>query len=733
MRLRGIIGTVLVAAVLLILLQRTGSFLVDLLWFSAVGYLDVFWTIFGTKAILFFVVFVASTAFLWVNGTLAFRFARHRGPWLPVTFERRSATVRTLPATLPELLASLYLPWRFLIAAVAIVLGVLMAAGEIENWDAVLRFIHQVPYGQRDPLFGKDIGFYLFSLPAYVALKNWLLLALVLSAFVAGAVYWAHGDIILDGRRQWMSSAAAAHGSVLLGLFFAVMAWSFALDRFLLLYGDNGVVVGAAYTDIYVELPLLWALVGLASAAALASWANVRARTYKLPLAAAVLVIGGSLLLTVAFPAVFRRVYVKPNELQLEAPYIQRNIALTQDAYNLGHITVKPFPAEQGLTVQSLKDNRATVDNIRLWDWQPLMDTYAQLQEIRTYYRFHHVDVDRYELDGSYQQVMLSARELEPTLLPPNAQTWVNLHVLFTHGNGVVMSPVTRKSTEGLPIFYLQDIPPVASGGPAVREPRIYFSQGADSYVIVKGSTPEFDYPKGKDNVYSTYDGAAGVAVGGIARRTLFAWYFDDPNILLSRYITGGSRILFRRNIQELVRTIAPVLRLDRDPYMVVSNGRLFWVQDAYTTSSWFPYAQPVAGGTNYIRKSVKVVIDAYNGTVEFYVADLSDAIAATYQRISPACSSPSGPCRWICKSTFATRRISSTSRPRSTAPTTWILLKSSTTAKICGNSPARRPPSRASPTMPRWPPTISTCACPGRRAPSSSSCSLCCRAGDRI
>ena len=585
----------------------------------------------------------ARPSFLWVNGTLAFRFARHRGPWLPVIFDRRSATVRTLGATLPELLASLQLPWRFLIAAVAVVLGILIATAEIENWDAVLRFIHQVPYGQRDPLFGKDIGFYLFSLPAYVELKDWMLLALVLSAFVAGAVYWAHGDIILDGRRQWMSSAAAAHGSVLLGLFFAVMAWSFALDRFLLLYGDNGVVVGAAYTDIYVGLPLLWALVGLASAAALASWANLRARTYKLPLAAAVLVIGSWFLLTVAFPAVFQRVYVKPNELQLEAPYIQRSIALTQEAYNLRQITVKPFPAEEGLTAQSLKDNRATIDNIRLWDWQPLIDTYAQLQEIRTYYKFHDVDVDRYELDGSYQQVMLSARELESALLPPNAQTWVNLHVLFTHGNGVVMSPVTRKSAEGLPIFYLQDIPPVASGGPAVREPRIYFGQGANSYVIVKGSTPEFDYPKGKDNVYSTYDGVAGVAVGGIARRTLFAWYFDDPNILLSRYITGESRILFRRNVQELVRTIAPVLRLDRDPYMVISNGRLFWMQDAYTTSSWFPYAQPVAGGTNYIRNSVKVVIDAYNGTVEFYVADPTDAIVATYQRIFPGLFKPFG------------------------------------------------------------------------------------------
>ena len=385
-----------------------------------------------------------------------------------------------------------------LIAAVAIVLGVLIAAGETGNWDLVLRFIHQVPYGQRDPLYGKDIGFYLFSLPAYVALKNWMLLTLVLSALVAGAVYLAHGDILLDKGRRWMSSAAAAHGSALLGLFFAVKAWSYGLDRFLLLYGDNGVVVGAGYTDIHVELPLLWALVGLASAAALASWANVWARTYKLPLAAAVLVFGSSFVLTLAFPAVFQRVYVKPNELQLEAPYIQRNIALTQEAYNLRQITVKPFPAEQGLTFQSLQDNRATIDNIRLWDWQPLMDTYAQLQEIRTYYKFHNVDVDRYELDGSYQQVMLSARELEPALLPPNAQTWVNLHVLFTHGNGVVMSPVTRKSAEGLPIFYLQDIPPVASGGPAVREPRIYFGQGANSYVIVKGSTPEFDYPKGK-------------------------------------------------------------------------------------------------------------------------------------------------------------------------------------------------------------------------------------------
>jgi uncharacterized protein len=646
MRWRGITVTGVVIAACLIALSLTSNFLVDLVWFSALGYLEVFWTIFGTKYLLFFAVFVGSTVFFWANGALALRFAERRGHLLPIPFDQGSEILWRHSETLPELVrrVSVGLRWRLLITGVAIVLGVLIAAGEAGNWDLVLRFIHQVPYGQRDPLYGKDIGFYLFSLPAYVALKNWMLVTVVLSALLAGAVYFAHGDILLDQGRRWLSSAAAAHGSALLGLFFAVKAWSYALDRFLLLYGDNGVVVGAGYTDVHVELPLLWALAGIASAAAVAAWVNMLVRTYKLALAAAVLVFGSSFVLALVFPTVFQRVYVKPNELQLEAPYIQRNIALTQEAYNLRQITVKPFPAEQELTFRALQDNRATIDNIRLWDWQPLMNTYAQLQEIRTYYKFHNVDVDRYELDGAYRQVMLSARELEPALLPPNAQTWVNLHVLFTHGNGVVMSPVTRRSAEGLPILYLRDIPPVASGGPAVRESRIYFGQRADSYVIVKGSTPEFDYPKGTLNVYAHYDGVDGVAVGGMARRTLFAWYFDDPNILLSQYITVESRILFRRNIRKRVQTIAPFLHLDRDPYMVISEGRLFWMQDAYTTSRWFPYSQPNPdGGINYIRNSVKVVIDAYNGTVDFYVVDLSDPVVATYQRIFPRLFKPFG------------------------------------------------------------------------------------------
>src|SRR5215510_7335407 len=561
---RGAVVVLMIAAIVLsiclILLGLTGDFLVDWLWFSTIGYLGVLWTTIAAGAEVFFAVFVATVIILWVNGSLALRFGRSPWTYRPADFEWKRAGITTLPDVLEFIRHRL--PWPLVIAGGASVLAVLVAWGEVHNWGVFLRFLYHVPYGANDPLYGKDIGFYLFALPAYLVIKNWMLLTLFLSALFAGAVYWVHGDIEFHGQRPSMSPIAIAHGSVLLGFFFVVKAWSYGLDRYLLLYHDNGVVVGASYTDIHVELPVLWLLIGLSIVAAFASWANFRARGYRLPAAAALLVFGGSFVLSGVVPALFQRLFVKPDELQREKPYIERNIVLTRQAYNLHHIT-------------------ATLDNIRLWDWQPLIDTYAQLQEIRTYYKFHDVDVDRYWLDGAYQSVMLSARELRSSLLPPNAQTWVNRHVLFTHGNGVVMSPVTRKSTEGLPLFYLRDIPPVASGGPEIREPRIYYGEETDSYVIVKGSTPEFDYPKGKDNIYAAYDGTGGVLMGGIARRILFAWHFNDVNLLLSSYITGDSRIMIRRNIQERVRAIAPFLRLDHDPYLVISDGRLFWIQDA--------------------------------------------------------------------------------------------------------------------------------------------------------
>jgi uncharacterized membrane protein (UPF0182 family) len=632
MRSRSVIAAIALIIAVLLVLGIVSDFLVDWLWFSSVGYFAVFRTMLLAKVLLFLAVFVISGICLWASGRLALRSGRRPGPWVSANFPQ-----------LPDLFGAMApsRAWRLIILGAAGLLALLTAMSESGNWTVALRFLDRVPYGEVDPVFGKDIGFYLFALPAYVALVHWAMVLLFLSALLAFAVYALNGEISLAARPWRISSAAIVHGSVLLGLFFALKACTYALDRFLLLYGNNGVVIGAAYTDIHVRLPVLWMLIGLTGGAALVSWVNVWRRAYWL-LAAPAAGYVALIVLTVGIPALFERFYVKPSELQLETPYLRNNIALTQEAYDLRQVAIKPFPATQDLTLQSLDADRATVDNIRLWDWRPLMATYSQLQEIRTYYKFLDVDIDRYQLGDTYQQVMLSARQLDPTLLPPNAQTWVNLHLLFTHGNGVVMSPVTQKTREGLPIFYEHDIPPVASGGPVVDQPRLYFGEGPQSYVIVKTSTPEFDYPKGSDNVYASYDGAAGVPIGGIARRTLFAWYFDDPNILISSYITDSSRIIFRRNIVERIRTIAPFLELDHDPYIVVSNGRLFWIQDAYTTSDWFPYAQPMPeGGDDYIRNSVKIVIDAYNGTVDFYDADPHDPVLATYRRIFPGMFKP--------------------------------------------------------------------------------------------
>jgi uncharacterized membrane protein (UPF0182 family) len=636
----GLIVTAIFGGICLILLGLVGDFLVDWMWFSAIGYWQVFRTTIVAKAGVFFVVFAATAVIVWVNARLALHFTRQRRVRFRAAFDWRLATT-TPPPNLFEFLRN-RLSWSLVTAGSAGVVALLVAWWELGNWSVFLQFLYYVPYGTNDPLYGKDIGFYLFSLPAYITIKNWALLALFISTSFAALIYWVHGDIECGSGRRSISPAAVAHGSALLGCFFAVKAWSYGLDRYLLLYGDNGVVVGAGYTDIHVELPILWLLIGLCTVAALAAWANLWVRTVRLPTAAMLLVFGGAFLLSGVVSTLFQRLYVKPNELDLERPYIERSIRLTREAYKLDRIAPKAFPAEQNLTSRTLEVNKATIENIRLWDWQPLADTYAQLQEIRTYYKLRDLDVDRYWLRGTYQSVMLSARELKSSLLPPNAQTWVNRHVLFTHGNGAVMSPVTQKSAEGLPLLYLRDIPPVADGGPEIREPRIYYGQEESDYVIIKATTPEFDYPKGSENVYASYNGAGGVSLSGMLRRVIFAHHFNDMNLVLSGYITDDSRIMIRRNIRERVRTIAPFLSLDRDPYLVVSEGRMFWIQDAYTNSDYFPYAHPAPGlDLNYIRNSVKAVIDAYNGSVDFYLMDQADPIAATYQRIFPGLFKP--------------------------------------------------------------------------------------------
>src|SRR5271166_4680619 len=369
------IGVAIALIVALIALARIMSVVVDWAWFSSIGYVGVFWTALAAKAALFVVVFAFSTLLLWANATLALRFAPRPRLRVPAAFNPSFATFQApAPWAGSHGLQPSSLVWRLIILAVAVILGLLIALGESSRWDLILRFIYQAPYGRNDPLFDKDIGFYLFSLPVYVAVKNWLMWLLVLAGLMAGAIYFAHGEIS-PGRPSWsVSPAAIAHGSALLGLFLSVKAWAYGLDRYLLLYDDNGVVVGAGYTDVHVELPALWLLIVLAAVAVVVAWANVRLRSAPLVIAAALLVFGGAFVFGEAVPALFQRFYVKPNELQLETPYIQQNIALTREAYNLGQITVKPFPAEQDLTFQSLQNDSGTVNNIRLWDWRPLLD-----------------------------------------------------------------------------------------------------------------------------------------------------------------------------------------------------------------------------------------------------------------------------------------------------------------------------------------------------------------------
>jgi uncharacterized membrane protein (UPF0182 family) len=368
---------------------------------------------------------------------------------------------------------------------------------------------------------------------------------------------------------------------------------------------------------------------------------NVWRGLLRLPIIAVILLFALSFLQGIV-PGVFQSYWVKPDELRLESRYIANNIAATRFGFGLEHISSAPFPAKGSLTREVIAANEVTIQNIRWWDPRPLLDTYRQLQEIRLYYDFNDIDIDRYVIDGAYREVMLSARELNQAKIPAEAQTWINQRFKFTHGNGIAMNPVNRFDEGGLPMFYVKDIPPVTLPELKISRPEIYFGEKTANYVVVGGDTKEFDYAKGQENVYNTYAGRDGVSLGSFWRRALFAWQYGDIKLLISDNVTSSSRILFRRLIQDRIRRIAPFLVLDHDPYLVLNEGRLVWLQDAYTVSDSLPYSQRVQGGSlNYIRNSVKIALDAYDGNPVFYIADADDPVLQTYQRIFPALFQP--------------------------------------------------------------------------------------------
>jgi uncharacterized membrane protein (UPF0182 family) len=522
-----------------------------------------------------------------------------------------------------------------LLFTVAIVLGLFAASQAASQWESLLLFLNSVPFGLEDPLFGRDIGFYVFQLPALTVLYNWLSFSLGLTFLATAFTYLVYRGVQYTQRGLFLTEGAKTHLFSLVAIFLVIKSGGYFLDTFELLYSSRGAAFGASYADVYANLPILRILSVLALAAAGLCFTQVFRPGFRYILAglgALILVHVGGLSL---YPSLLQRFRVVPNEIDAERPFITRSIEFTRRAYGLDKVESKDFPAEEQLTAADLKRNDATIKNIRLWEHRPLLATYAQLQEIRTYYKFVDVDNDRYSIDGTYRQVMLSAREISHQHLP--SRIWINEHLIYTHGHGVVFGPVNQVTPEGLPEFFIKDIPPVSVGPLKITRPEIYYGELANDYVFVKTKAQELDYPAGDQNIYTAYTGKGGVPVSSLWRKLLFSARYATLRIALSNDITRESRILYHRQIQERVKKIAPFITFDRDAYLVIAEGgRLFWIIDGYTTSNRYPYSEPTRRLGNYIRNSVKAVVDAYDGTVSFYLSNPEDPVILAYAKIFP-------------------------------------------------------------------------------------------------
>ena len=592
----------------------------DWLWFDSLGQLRTYqtrlWAQFGlwlAGALLVILVLVAN----W------FLIPRRALGQLHVHLRSRTRQRLTIGPHVPNIIL------RVVAAFVALV----MASESSARWMDFLTYRHAVPFGLSDPIFGLDAGFYVFGLPLYRFLVGWLL-ALV-------TVTLAGNALIYLITQQIRGRTATVHLSVLGILLLAGKALDYQLQRFALLGSSGGVVFGAGYTDVHARVPLLHLLTGVFVLGALLLTVNIFIHRWRW-----LLITGGAgLILSILGPlyaGAVQRFTVQPNELAMERPYIEHNIRFTRYAYSLDNIQEADYPVTGELTAQKLEANADIIDNVRLWDWRPLRTTYEQLQEIRTYYTFADVDVDRYVLDGHLREVTLAVRELDIEQLREDARTWINQHLIYTHGYGLCLSPVAQVSAEGLPHLLVRDIPPQSANPElTITRPEVYFGEKTTNYVIVNTTEDEFDYPSGDQNVYTRYQGPDGVRLGGRLRRAAFALRFDSTPIFLSNAISPDSRILFHRSLFDRVKTLAPMLWLDDDPYAVIQDGRIVWLYDAYTWSNRFPYSEPgwdsePVWGLNYIRNSVKVTVDAYTGETVFYVVDPADPLIQTYQSIFP-------------------------------------------------------------------------------------------------
>lgn len=625
-RIRGIIFVLLL--VLLVFMGSLISLYCEYLWFKEVGYAPVFVKILSTKIILGFVFGLLFFAIIYSNILMARKLApKYNVSYLDGLIKMKNPVVDK------------YLNRILLI--VSLVLGGIAGLASSSYWDVFLKFFNATPFNIMDPVFSIDVSFYAFKLPVYSFLWGFFFIALLIALFVSVMIHVIDGAIMVTRGAQKFAPHVKAHISILGGLIFLLVAAGFRLLSYGLLYSTRGVVVGASYTDVHAQLPAYQILAVIATITAILMLLNTYFKGWALPAIGTAILVFGLVVIAGVYPAAIQAYRVSPNEIVKEKPYIKRNIEFTRKAYGLDKIETKQFAAAGTLDMLKVAENDATVKNIRLWDWRPVLKTYNQLQAIRLYYDFADVDIDRYDLGGRYQQYNLAPRELSIDQLPETAQTWINEHLVFTHGYGLVMSTVTGISAEGLPLLTVKDIPP-KSDVLKIDRPEIYFGERTNDYAVVKTKTKEFDYPKGDQNAYAIYEGTGGVPVSSYLLKAMFAVRFSSLRFLLSDSITTDSRALFHRNITDRLETIAPFLGYDTDPYLVVARDekgktRLFWIIDAYTQTDMYPYSKPYGtNGNNYIRNSVKVVIDAYNGTTTFYAIDKKDPVLKTYSKMFP-------------------------------------------------------------------------------------------------
>jgi len=624
--------TTWIAFALMALLFASGAiarFYTDALWFGELGQQSVFWRTLGWKwatggasAVAFFAILYAS---LRVARSMTPKTVLRSADAPSFRFEMAVQQVRDVASKAAR-------PVILLVSALAALLAGVSAA---ESWETVALALNGGSFGAVDPQFGRDIGFYFFTLPALELLRSWLTGTLLFTLVASAVAHVLTGAIRPWDRWRGFDPHVKGHLSVIGGLIVLVQAFGYWLDIFALNYSPRGQVVGASYTDIHAQIPAYQILIAIAVLSGIALIVNIRVRGWRLPAIALGVWVAAGILVGGVYPALVQQFRVAPNEVELEAPYIERNIAATRAAFGLDDVEVRVFAATEDLTADAIAENDDTIANVRLWDPVVAEESFRQLQGIRPYYDFADVDIDRYTIDGRERQVLVSAREMNVERLATTAQTWVNQHLVYTHGYGLVVSPVNEGTTQGYPRFIVKDIPPAAEAGLEIEQPSIYFGETQTNYVVAGTDLAEFDYPVGDENAETSYTGLGGVSVGGPLKRAAFALRFSAPQIVFSSYIRSDSRMLYRRSIDERLGTLAPWLWIDGDPYPAIIEGRIVWIADGYTYSNRYPYAERY-GSVSYMRNAVKVTIDAYDGTTTLYAFDPDDPLLAAWRAIFP-------------------------------------------------------------------------------------------------